>query len=311
MISTQNILAVMGYGKDCSEGNASLARSVGKLAGEMGLSLAAGNVTGTFGHAFQAATPYRVANFCVVEKHVQILQPHHATEIFRTDDTFSKHAQIAQMAQAAILIGGGGGSQLLLNHFLKNKKTVVAITGSGGLADAHLPPDVLKAETALEALQLLLKIKHESWVPSPFGAIKLSYNHFGLYQTKLSSETPPSIAQKDEFGRQLDDYFKGKLQEFTGRIMLHGSQFQRKVWQALLDIPYGKTLEYGELAAIIGDKNSSRAVGHAAGQNPLWVIVPCHRLIGKDGSLTGYAGGLEMKQHLLDLESHQTELRLF
>jgi methylated-DNA-[protein]-cysteine S-methyltransferase len=311
MINTQNILAIMGYGKNCSDHNAALAQSVGKLAGEMGISLAAGNVTGTFAHAFEGASGFRVTNICIIEKHVQVTKPHRATEIFRTEDTFSKHSQIAQMAQAAIIIGGGGGSQLLLNHFLKNKTTVVAIEGSGGVADGRLPSEVLKAKTPQQAFDLLLKPKSKSVVESPFGMVQLTYNHFGLCEAKIISTAANPTADYDEFGLQLREYFSGKQQEFSGKIILHGTDFQRKVWQALLDIPYGRTLEYGELAQIIGDKNSSRAVGHAAGQNPIWVIVPCHRLIGKDGSLTGYAGGLEMKRQLLDLENRQTELPLF
>lgn len=102
---------------------------------------------------------------------------------------------------------------------------------------------------------------------------------------------------------QLAAYFAGTLTEFDVQLELAGTDFQREVWQALRAIPYGETISYGELARHIGHASAARAVGLANGRNPVAVIVPCHRVIGADGSLTGYGGGLERKRFLLDLEA--------
>lgn len=105
-----------------------------------------------------------------------------------------------------------------------------------------------------------------------------------------------------EVRRQLDAYFAGKLRTFDIPYSLEGTPFQLKVWRALCDIPYGTCITYGELAARIGDPKSCRAVGMANGRNPLPVIVPCHRVIGSGGKLTGYTGGLDIKIKLLQTE---------
>jgi methylated-DNA-[protein]-cysteine S-methyltransferase len=101
---------------------------------------------------------------------------------------------------------------------------------------------------------------------------------------------------------EFDAYFAGRLQRFTLPLAARGTAFQQAVWQALCDIPYGETRSYGEIARTIGKPSASRAVGAANGRNPLSIIVPCHRVIGQNGSLTGYAGGLPIKQVLLHLE---------
>jgi methylated-DNA-[protein]-cysteine S-methyltransferase len=106
----------------------------------------------------------------------------------------------------------------------------------------------------------------------------------------------------EKAAQQLGEYFDGKRKKFDLPLALNGTEFQVKVWKALLDIPYGKIKSYGELAAMTGNPKASRAVGMANNRNPLVIIVPCHRIIGSDGSLTGYAGGLELKQKLLELE---------
>ncbi len=111
--------------------------------------------------------------------------------------------------------------------------------------------------------------------------------------------------------RRLEEYFAGARTQFDLRLAPSGTPFQKSVWSALLDIPFGQTRSYGELARAIGRPTASRAVGAANGRNPISIVVPCHRVIGADGSLTGYAGGLERKQTLLALEgrnSRQTEL---
>jgi len=102
---------------------------------------------------------------------------------------------------------------------------------------------------------------------------------------------------------ELDGYFKGKLTRFTVPLDPRGTPFQLKVWEALYRIPYGETRTYGQVAATTGNAAASRAVGHAIGSNPIAIIVPCHRVIGSDGGLTGYASGLERKRYLLNLEA--------
>ena len=102
---------------------------------------------------------------------------------------------------------------------------------------------------------------------------------------------------------QLEDYWTGRLTAFDLPVEMAGSPFQRRVWRALQDIPYGETISYGELARRIEVPSAARAVGVANGHNPICVIVPCHRVIGADGSLTGFGGGLERKRLLLELEA--------
>jgi methylated-DNA-[protein]-cysteine S-methyltransferase len=111
-----------------------------------------------------------------------------------------------------------------------------------------------------------------------------------------------------ELREQLREYFNGARREFELSLAPRGTEFQLGVWDALREIPYGETESYGELAARIGRPGSARAVGAANGQNPIAVVVPCHRVIGASGSLTGYAGGLERKRLLLDLESPPARL---
>ncbi len=110
---------------------------------------------------------------------------------------------------------------------------------------------------------------------------------------------------------QLAAYFAGDLREFDLNIEMAGTEFQRKVWNALRTIPYGETRSYGEIAEQIGSPNAFRAVGLANGHNPIAVIVPCHRVIGANGSLTGFGGGLERKSTLLELEKETASLTLF
>ena len=105
-----------------------------------------------------------------------------------------------------------------------------------------------------------------------------------------------------EAERQLREYFDGKRTKFSLPLDLQGTEFQTKVWESLLGIPFGKTLSYSEIARRIGKPKASRAVGAAVGRNPIAIIVPCHRIIGASGQLTGFAGGLEIKEKLLKLE---------
>ncbi len=110
---------------------------------------------------------------------------------------------------------------------------------------------------------------------------------------------------------QLKAYFKNELKTFSLKLNPEGTAFQKKVWKQLQAIPYGKTISYLDLAKQLGDANVIRAAASANGKNPLWIIVPCHRVIGSDGSLTGYAGGLHRKQWLLNHESEYKQQTLF
>jgi methylated-DNA-[protein]-cysteine S-methyltransferase len=101
---------------------------------------------------------------------------------------------------------------------------------------------------------------------------------------------------------QLEDYFAGRLREFDVPLALTGTPFQRQVWDLLVSVPYGRTVTYGELARRLGRPSAARAVGLANGHNPVSIIVPCHRVVGATGDLTGYGGGLDRKRHLLDFE---------
>ncbi len=110
---------------------------------------------------------------------------------------------------------------------------------------------------------------------------------------------------------QLREYFDGSRKEFSFQLNPSGTVFQRKVWNQLMQIPYGRTMSYAELSVKLGDIKAIRAVAAANGKNPLWIVVPCHRVIGSDGSLTGYAGGLHRKKWLLDHENPFKQQDLF
>jgi methylated-DNA-[protein]-cysteine S-methyltransferase len=153
--------------------------------------------------------------------------------------------------------------------------------------------------------------KQHTVIDSPYGPLTLVADHgvlCGLYMTdqrhRPAEETfgPRDDTLFGEAEEQLEAYFKGELREFTVELRLDGTEFQRKVWQQLARIPYGETRSYGQLAAALGNPAASRAVGLANGKNPVGIIVPCHRVVGADGSLTGYGGGLDRKRRLLDFE---------
>jgi methylated-DNA-[protein]-cysteine S-methyltransferase len=119
---------------------------------------------------------------------------------------------------------------------------------------------------------------------------------------QVTDETPGSDITLRNVAQQLDEYFRGMRTRFELPLRLEGTPFQVAAWSALLEIPYGQTRSYSELAAWIGHPSAARAVGAANGQNPISIVVPCHRLIGRDGDLTGYGGGIDRKRRLLDLE---------
>ncbi|MET8167532.1 methylated-DNA--[protein]-cysteine S-methyltransferase [Streptomyces sp. NPDC005329] len=154
-------------------------------------------------------------------------------------------------------------------------------------------------------------MKQHTIVDSPYGPLTLVADDgvlCGLYMTEQRHRPPEeNFGPRDDtlFGEaeeQLEAYFAGESKDFSLELRLHGTPFQRSVWDELRKIPYGETRTYGELADALGNPTASRAVGLANGKNPIGIIVPCHRVIGAGGGLTGYGGGLERKRRLLDFE---------
>ncbi|WP_323787366.1 methylated-DNA--[protein]-cysteine S-methyltransferase [Psychroserpens sp.] len=150
---------------------------------------------------------------------------------------------------------------------------------------------------------------------SPLGFTKIVGDEHGIAQvTVLNSEekeTDIIPVELEDCVIQLKEYFEGTRSEFNLILNPQGTPFQKSVWKQLETIPYGKTFSYLELSKQLGDIKAIRAVANANGKNPLWIIIPCHRVIGSDGSLTGYAGGLYRKQWLLEHESPYKQQRLF
>ena len=156
-----------------------------------------------------------------------------------------------------------------------------------------------------------------SYCESPIGKLLLVASERGLSQiwfdgqvqkTGLGAGLREDPATLREVMHQLRAYFAGELEIFDLDLVPEGTSFQQKVWDELLKIPYGETISYGQLARRIGDPNASRAVGLANGSNPIPIIIPCHRVIGSNGKLTGYGGGLPIKEKLLALEKRQLRL---
>ena len=150
---------------------------------------------------------------------------------------------------------------------------------------------------------------------TPLGTAVISGDENGISSISIFDDEReiPSIIPDElqEAYQQLQDYFNGKRIDFTFKLNPFGTEFQKKVWLGLLEIPFGKTMSYQELSVKLGDIKAIRAVASANGKNPLWVVVPCHRVIGTDGSLTGYAGGLWRKKWLLEHENPVKQQSLF
>lgn len=155
----------------------------------------------------------------------------------------------------------------------------------------------------------------EAIIKTPLGAAIIQGNVDGISKISVSDEellpskeVPPELRQAVQ---QLRAYFAGEREDFQLKLNPSGTEFQQKVWKELLKIPFGKTLSYLELSKKLGDVKAIRAVAAANGKNPLWIVVPCHRVIGSDGSLTGYAGGLQRKKWLLEHENPSPQQTLF
>lgn len=155
------------------------------------------------------------------------------------------------------------------------------------------------------------------WMDSPVGRLKLVASDEGLAGILWEKDSGRRVRLKVdvedaghpvlvEAERQLEDYFLGRRTEFALKLDLTGTLFQRKVWNALLTIPFGETRSYGQIARQIGSPKAVRAVGAANGRNPVSIATPCHRVIGSTGKLTGFAGGLDVKAYLLALEGAKT-----
>jgi methylated-DNA-[protein]-cysteine S-methyltransferase len=158
-----------------------------------------------------------------------------------------------------------------------------------------------------------------TYIDSPIGALLVTRDEGGLTGLDLPEARHPRQIQDDwkhddpgfdDVRAELGEYFAGTRQRFDLPLNAGGNTFQQSVWQALTEIPYGETTSYGKVAASIGHPDGARAVGLANGQNPVPIIVPCHRVIGADGSLTGYGGGLPTKRWLLDHEAHHAGFTL-
>lgn len=154
----------------------------------------------------------------------------------------------------------------------------------------------------------------ETIYESPIGKLLIVTGGLGLAEVSFvdSLERSPGVSEggapfSEECRRQLDEYFAGRRYTFDLRLDLKGTEFQLSVWQALLTIPYGVTRSYGEMAAQIGKPKASRAVGGANHRNPVSIVVPCHRVVGSDGGLTGYGGGLWRKEWLI---AHERKMSL-
>ncbi|HLT51443.1 MAG TPA: methylated-DNA--[protein]-cysteine S-methyltransferase [Arenibacter sp.] len=154
-----------------------------------------------------------------------------------------------------------------------------------------------------------------AFIETPLGITKIEGDEQGIKgitvfnsDEKLSDIIPEVL---EDAIYQLREYFEGSRKEFSLTLNPEGTEFQKNVWRALERIPYGKTISYLEFSKTLGDPKAIRAVASANGKNPLWIVVPCHRVIGSDGSLTGYAGGLHRKKWLLEHENPSPQQSLF
>lgn len=152
-------------------------------------------------------------------------------------------------------------------------------------------------------------------IKTPLGYTKIEGDQDGINTiTILNSEekiTDIIPEELEDCAIQLQEYFEGSRTQFDLKLNPSGTDFQQRVWTALQKIPYGKTITYLDLSKQLGDVKAIRAVANANGKNPLWIVVPCHRVIGSDGSMTGYAGGIHRKKWLLEHESPYKQQSLF
>lgn len=150
---------------------------------------------------------------------------------------------------------------------------------------------------------------------TPLGICEITGDEDGISEIKIVEDEKEPSDLIPEFllpaVNQIEAYFKGELKEFSLKLNPKGTTFQKRVWQSLLEIPFGKTHSYMDLSKKLRNVKAIRAVAAANGKNPLWIVIPCHRVIGSDGSLTGYAGGLWRKKWLLEHENPSSQQSLF
>ncbi len=162
---------------------------------------------------------------------------------------------------------------------------------------------------------ILIWMKATSLFKTPLGIAEITGSEEGISSIRILDEDFPESPEIPAVllpaVQQLKAYFNGEIQEFNLKLNPEGTPFQKSVWNKLAQIPYGKTQSYLELSQKLGDVKAIRAVAAANGRNPLWIVVPCHRVIGSDGSLTGYAGGLWRKKWLLEHEFPPEQQSLF
>ena len=155
----------------------------------------------------------------------------------------------------------------------------------------------------------------EAFITTPLGMAHITGDAQGIQTISVLDEKRAETYQIPEHlkeaAKQLHEYFQGHRKEFSLKLNPAGTSFQKNVWKELNKIPFGKTMSYMELSKQLGDVKAIRAVAAANGKNPIWIIIPCHRVIGSDGSLTGYAGGLHRKKWLLDHEAPFKQQSLF
>ncbi|WP_394775526.1 methylated-DNA--[protein]-cysteine S-methyltransferase [Flavobacterium sp.] len=154
------------------------------------------------------------------------------------------------------------------------------------------------------------------YINSPLGITKIVGDEYGVCVISVSDVGANEVSQEipevlKEAVSQLQEYFGKKRTYFDFKLNPKGTEFQQKVWKSLLEIPYGKTISYMDQTKKLGDIKAIRAVASANGKNPLWIVVPCHRVIGTNGSLTGYAGGLSRKKWLIEHENPTQQQSLF
>ena len=154
-----------------------------------------------------------------------------------------------------------------------------------------------------------------AYYKTPIGTAKIVGDENGISAIALIDECMEASIEIPEILKdcvqQLDEYFNGTRKQFELKLNPQGTDFQKRVWAALLLVPFGKTRTYLEQSKLLGDVKAIRAVASANGKNPIWILIPCHRIIGSDGSLTGYAGGIWRKKWLLEHENPSTQQSLF
>ncbi|WP_372746689.1 methylated-DNA--[protein]-cysteine S-methyltransferase [Lutibacter sp.] len=160
-----------------------------------------------------------------------------------------------------------------------------------------------------------MESKETTYYKTPIGIAEIIGDEHGICEITILDEEVkipkkiPKVLQ--DCIQQLDEYFEGKRTQFTVKLNPEGTEFQKKVWNELLNVPFGKTISYIEQSNNLGNTKAIRAVASANGRNPIWILIPCHRIIGKNGSLTGYAGGIWRKRWLLDHENPPAQQSLF